>query len=850
MKAKSTIAVLLAAGMAWGQCGTCARYIRTAVKIGGTGAWRDGMVVDSMHVVIDTSTGAVVSGRNGGSFGCIGDRAYVRYDWPDTRANRDSVGALLAMGDIVATRRGRTRALRLDSIAAQQTRTVVARDSVVSAWRGAREAIPPVKHTRRIAPIVSEVVPVLRDRNAIATGTATCGVGGDYDGWTTAFADVANLTGNLTFVQISYIAITAGTAISENLGGYTLTCTIAEDGLWHRGNPTYGHVTDIASVGHGLFFAPAGTGVVVVERLRGIRTVNGSNALRSFVNVASGSSDIVVVVRNCIYDGNGATGSGLYVSAADAICVFTGNVIYDCTGAGLDIDGDDGNSYSIYSNNTMYGQATGIHAHSNSGTFRRNACYANTADYAEVSGAIGQYNASDDATAADGNWTSGTGNLSARDPAVDLMSVMATSADFLRPVYDSLSLSATQTYHYSNYAAVGGRRWSVYGDWIGARAGIDAATWLAAQTAPTNAGGSTKRFPLRFEQYELMAGPDGRFPAPIALDSTIMAACADQDSGRDIYMSNGSEALPRDVATWDTAADEAVVWVRVDTASVDTAGKILWLLCGGSTTPAARDSTVYDSCHTQRADYHLWWHFDERTGTTARDATGHYAGTIIGADTATGMLGACRDFEVSEPPVTRVTNADAGAFAVTQRFTSVVWGNLGTTDNNSTIMGRASYYGNNPGWAFRFSSHVYSYEFTQTLYAVMDWGIGTTNHTDTDAWRHMAMRSDGDASNYAMYHNAVTQSVSIFMTSLTTGSDISTTAPFAVGVMDTLSGPFDGLIDEPRIYLDTLTATQIQTSYAIESGAATGAGVTWGEVQSFSTTSGTRRFRFGFGFGF
>lgn len=271
---------------------------------------------------------------------------------------------------------------------------------------------------------------VVADVNAVSTGSYTVGTGGgqDYSTWGNAFADMAGLTGALTFTQTSDTTETGIVTTTEALNSNTFTCTCSSS---HGGDPTAGFDIDV-NHGSGLFdFQNEGAGTVRVELLRGFRSVNGSNTSVAFVLARTIGTEFDLEVYNNMFDGAGYDGSGLRTLDATPIWYVKDNVIWSLSSGWLDATGVT-HSSSIIENGIFFDCTVGInHNTGSAGTFRNLGCYDNGTDATGISGATGNNNAASDTTMEDGDWNVGSGNIASRSSATDFVSTSDASSDFM-----------------------------------------------------------------------------------------------------------------------------------------------------------------------------------------------------------------------------------------------------------------------------------------------------------------------------------------------------------------------------------------------------------------------------------
>ena len=275
-----------------------------------------------------------------------------------------------------------------------------------------------------------------RDVMAISTGSATVGAGGgapNYLTWVLAIADIANLTGNLTFTQVNNTSENAVAIIEETLGGFTLDLTSDTPTL---GNSNSGWLIDIAHDDHMIQWRHEGAGTTYTRNLRFKRTVAGSSTIKAAIYIANIATGFNGYIYNNIVDGNSLAGEGIRLNDDDpVICVYNNMVYNAVTGLGVNVS----NVSSKIENNAVTGCTSGINANAKNLTFLNNAIMGNTTNYVNIGGATGNNNASNDATGADGDWNAGSENQVGLTIGNEWQSVIPGDGDtFLKPVAGSV----------------------------------------------------------------------------------------------------------------------------------------------------------------------------------------------------------------------------------------------------------------------------------------------------------------------------------------------------------------------------------------------------------------------------
>ncbi len=208
------------------------------------------------------------------------------------------------------------------------------------------------------------------------------------------------------------------------------------------------------------------------------------------------------------------------------------------------------------------------------------------------------------------------------------------------------------------------------------------------------------------------------------------------------------------------------------------------------------------------------WEFDEGSGSTAFDSSGNgHDGTISGAEwVAGGWDGTGYSLDFDGQGSDRVS---VGSFNVTGEAISIAcWfkaRNLDTPGNDPRMVSKAIAGSNEDHW-FMVSSSRQSGIKVLRFRLKTDGTTGeikadtTTGTIETDVWIHVAVTWDGETMR--IYKNGVE------VGSLAKGGTLSTdsTAKVAIGNQPAGTGdrPFDGLIDDVRIYSRAMSAAQVQ----------------------------------------
>ena len=194
------------------------------------------------------------------------------------------------------------------------------------------------------------------------------------------------------------------------------------------------------------------------------------------------------------------------------------------------------------------------------------------------------------------------------------------------------------------------------------------------------------------------------------------------------------------------------------------------------------------------------WAFDEENGTTTLDASGSgYIGTLVGPPNWTnGRIGGALDFDGANDFVRTSYDQDPGTITLAAWVKLDSYGGndngviLGKGDSSARIILKAA--GGSKGQRLHFQK-LFGHDYAEWVTPV--------GSIQTGVWYHVAVTYiDASATNDPIiYINGESQPVKETLTPK--GKADRSTNPF------TISGAFDGIIDEVRIYNRVLSATDI-----------------------------------------
>ena len=274
---------------------------------------------------------------------------------------------------------------------------------------------------------------VIPDIGQITAGNYTIGpaAGDDYptaSGAGGAYAALGNLTGNLTFTQTGNIVEAVALAtMSINLGGFVLTHTSDNP---HYGDPTAGWLITFNNNSHGYYITPDGPGTVNMLNLRTFRQIATGANVRDII-MAAINLGFTFNCHDLLMDGNNFSKWILGLEDADAIVNCWNVNAWDSLGFNIRVGAWNANGF-LENCNSYSGSDIGIGLSGAAVSVNNCASFDNTGtDFNAIAAATGNNNLSTDATAADGNWAVGAGNLINQVTAACVQGVNPAVANFM-----------------------------------------------------------------------------------------------------------------------------------------------------------------------------------------------------------------------------------------------------------------------------------------------------------------------------------------------------------------------------------------------------------------------------------
>jgi len=268
----------------------------------------------------------------------------------------------------------------------------------------------------------------------------TVGPAGDQTTMMAALASLGvTLTDDVTITQEGVTTETATSNITIALAGYSLVITSDTP---HNGDPLVGHISTVTGA-NGLYVGLilTGTGSCEIMNLNAVGDVGAFTTLRA-INVQTAGPD--VSCHDCIVDLSPVSGISSYAYQLESSSGASGSTdinIWNCVAKG----GVNGGGGSFYLLNGYPGVVTIENCSAQGGgqnyNFSGHAIIATncvaiggTVDFIGHGGATGTNNASEDATVADGNWSSGTGNIGSITPGNEFLSTSMLSTNYFKVI--------------------------------------------------------------------------------------------------------------------------------------------------------------------------------------------------------------------------------------------------------------------------------------------------------------------------------------------------------------------------------------------------------------------------------
>jgi hypothetical protein len=212
----------------------------------------------------------------------------------------------------------------------------------------------------------------------------------------------------------------------------------------------------------------------------------------------------------------------------------------------------------------------------------------------------------------------------------------------------------------------------------------------------------------------------------------------------------------------------------------------------------------------------LYWPLDDESGTSATDeSTNNNTGTLTNGPTwTTGQIGSAVDFDGSDDYVT-VADTAVHDVADSVHFTLTGWFNRDTFTTDDTIVAkRNGIASGDTGYIVYLDDSTDKVTF-EASDGTDEYQIESLSTFTASGWNHFALVwDDNGASQSKIYINGTVESAT------TTGTfanvnGLANTVAFRIGSESDAGNPFDGKLDEVRLYNRALSADEVSQLYRL-----------------------------------
>jgi len=246
---------------------------------------------------------------------------------------------------------------------------------------------------------------------------------------------------------------------------------------------------------------------------------------------------------------------------------------------------------------------------------------------------------------------------------------------------------------------------------------------------------------------------------------------------------------------------------------------------GGSNDVSSRDNGLYPELYEMGSNLTLlpvnygdtslvgYWKFDEGSGTTAYDASGHGAnGTIYGGSTYTTSKVGSYSINLGNGnyvniPSSTLTTPNTNDFTV-GLWIKIPFAAIGTDNSYPNIFLKGLTTGA-PAHTWGFiggSTSTSTVRFQQTSDVGGTFPVNLSTGVLADGWHYLITKRSGSTTQLYVDGIYSTQSTS-------GGTNLNTTSNFSVGGNSSNGSYFIGQIDDVRIYNRALSAAEVQAMY-------------------------------------
>ncbi|MGI5869738.1 MAG: DUF2341 domain-containing protein [Kiritimatiellia bacterium] len=300
------------------------------------------------------------------------------------------------------------------------------------------------------------------------------------------------------------------------------------------------------------------------------------------------------------------------------------------------------------------------------------------------------------------------------------------------------------------------------------------------------------------------------FPVLVTLTSADFDFAKVKSDGSNIrfYDADGTTPLSYEIESWNPAAGEAHVWVKVPQIDKLSDTDSIWMHYGN---PALADAQ--SPAAVWSSGFEAVWHMDEVTGTTVSDSTGNGWDGTANASVVLNASGQINGADAYPDGVQGYTRLDKTGAIVPVRnspFTFESWLHVEPNSNYDRVFAQAV-----SGRHLQVIRHGGIVQVGRSDGSSIDCPLkGAATVPANRSWFHFAWVFNG--SSDTLYINGKPNSTS---TTPHQGAQVSSLGQNYIGARDSSNFPFGGKLDEMRISGTARSAGWVDAQYAAMSGA-------------------------------
>ncbi len=256
--------------------------------------------------------------------------------------------------------------------------------------------------------------PAINDIHVIASGDYTYGSGGDYADIVALAADLTTATGTFNFTCISSQTTSARALFNTSFGGQTVNFLSNSP---HGGNVNAGYTISGNTNLPIVQFAPTGDNSSLEFKDISIkRVLAAAVTTHPCIRFDATVAGFMAKIHDLFLDGNGLQGTCAWLGRAGGYIHFYNVSARDATNQGIEFYTASSGTITV-EQCLAEGCGIGLQAGSEVATVRNCGYVGNTTDVSNISNATGSFVISEDATAASGNWGTGSNCITGVTPA-------------------------------------------------------------------------------------------------------------------------------------------------------------------------------------------------------------------------------------------------------------------------------------------------------------------------------------------------------------------------------------------------------------------------------------------------